>query len=86
MLHIIANRLGKRGTMDRFKNLSEFGRFELRWKIIFTCFAVIFAGALVDHMLRAPTGNEAVWCYSLGAVAFLGAIWSANVLQVPPWA
>ncbi|XLZ71016.1 hypothetical protein ABT364_03360 [Massilia sp. SR12] len=67
--------------MDRFKHLNEFGRFELRWKIIFTFFAIIFAGALLDHMLRAPIGRQAVWCYSAGALGFLGALWSAHVLR-----
>ncbi|XLZ70588.1 hypothetical protein ABT364_01095 [Massilia sp. SR12] len=56
-------------------------RFERRWKIAFTCFAIIFAGALLDHLLRAPNGIEAVWCYSIGALAFLGALWTAHVLR-----
>lgn len=67
--------------MDWFKHLNEFGRFELRWKIIFTFFAVIFAGALLDQMLRAPSGDEAVWCYSAGVVGFLGALLSAHILR-----
>jgi len=67
--------------MDRYKHLNEFGRFELRWRIIFTFFALIFAGALLDHMLRAPIGDEAVWCHSSGVLAFLGALWSAHVLR-----
>lgn len=67
--------------MDRFKHLNAFGHFELRWKIIFTFFAIIFAGALLDHMLRAPIGQEAVWCYSAGSIAFLGALLSAHVLR-----
>lgn len=66
--------------MKQFETLEELERFETRWKVIFTCFAIIFAGALFDHMLRAPRGKEAVWCYSAGAVAFLGALWSARRL------
>lgn len=67
--------------MTEVETLEELDRFETRWKAIFTCFAVIFAVALLDHMLRAPRGKEAVWCYSVGAVAFLGALWSAYRLD-----
>jgi hypothetical protein len=73
--------LQEEDSVDWYRNLNEFGRFELRWKVIFTFFAVIFAGALFDHMLRTPSGDEAVWCYSAGAIAFLGALLSAHVLR-----
>lgn len=61
--------------------MGEFERHERRWKNAFTCFAIIFAGALLNHLLRSPSGSEAAWCYSLGALAFLGALWSAHVLR-----
>ena len=32
-------------------------------------------------MLRAPSGKEAVWCYSAGGIAFLGAFVSAYILR-----
>ena len=34
----------------------EFEKFERRWKVVFTCFALIFAGALLDYLLRSPFG------------------------------
>lgn len=67
--------------MEEFETLEELERFETRWKAIFTCFALVFAGALFDHMLRAPRGKEAVCCYSAGAIAFIGALWSAYRLD-----
>ncbi len=67
--------------MTEFSNADELERFERRWKFIFTCFAVILAGALFEHMLRHPRGEEAVWCYSLGAIAFVACLFSANKLR-----
>jgi len=58
----------------------EFIRFERKWKIIFTFFGVILAGALLGYMLRSPHGLEAFWCYTLGAAALLVCLWSARKL------
>jgi hypothetical protein len=71
----------ERNTMENFETLKELESFELRWKIVFTCFALVLAGALLDHLLRAPHGKEAIWCYSAGVIAFLGALWSAHKLR-----
>ena len=67
--------------MERFTNTEELLRFERRWKIVFTSFALVFAGALLDHMVRSPSGEEALWCYGLGTVAFFGALFSAHKLR-----
>lgn len=56
-------------------------QFERRWTIAFTVFAVLFAGALLDHMLRWPSGTEAAWCYGIGTIALLGALFSARRLR-----
>lgn len=55
--------------MSEFATIDGLERFERRGKFVFTCFALILATALIDHMLRSPRGEEAVWCYSSGAVA-----------------
>lgn len=67
--------------MEKFDSIEALERFDLRWKLIFTCFGLVFAGALFDHMLRTPRGQEAVWCYSSGVVAFFGALLSAYRLR-----
>lgn len=67
--------------MIEFHNAGEFLRFERKWKTVFTCFALILVGALLDHMLRAPHGEEAVWCYSIGGLAFIICAWAANRLR-----
>jgi len=67
--------------MKKLKTLAELERDDLRWKILFTCFVLVLAGAFLDHLFRAPHGKEAVWCYSVGAIAFLGALWAAHVLR-----
>ena len=67
--------------MTEFASVDELDRFERRWRFTFTCFAVIFAAALFDHMLRSPHGKEAVWCYSCGAVAFVMCLFSAYKLH-----
>lgn len=67
--------------MERFTNIEELVRFERRWKFIFTSFAFVFAGALLDHMVRNPSGEEAMWCYGLGTAAFFGALFSAHKLR-----
>lgn len=67
--------------MTEFRSADELDRFERRWRLIFTCFALVFAGALFDHMLRSPGGEEAAWCYSLGALAFVGCLFSAYRLH-----
>ena len=64
-------------------NTEEFVRFERKWKIIFTFFGFLFAGALLDYLLRAPRGFEAFWCYSLGGIAFFVCLWSARKLADP---
>lgn len=69
--------------MTEFASVDELDRFERKWKAIFTCFAVVLAGALFDHMLRSPRGEEAVWCYSLGSLAFVGCLFSAYQLRDP---
>lgn len=69
--------------MIEFTSSAELDRFERRWKFTFTCFAVVFAAALFDHMLRSPHGDEAVWCYSCGAVAFIVCLFSAYKLRDP---
>lgn len=69
--------------MTEFASATEFELFEKRWRFVFTCFAVIFAGALFDLMLRSPHGEEAVWCYSSGAVAFIACLFSAYKLRDP---
>lgn len=67
--------------MVKLMNGTELDRFERRWRIVFTFFAVILAAALFDHMLRSPHGNEALLCYSLGAVAFAACLWAASKLR-----
>jgi len=67
--------------MSEFASVMELERFEKRWKFVFTCFAVVFAAALFDHMLRSPHGQEAVWCYSSGAVALIACLFSAHKLR-----
>ncbi|WP_028103730.1 hypothetical protein [Pseudoduganella violaceinigra] len=64
--------------MEKFQTLEELEGFERRWKIISTCFCIVFAGALLEHLLRSPRGGEALWCYSVGAFAFIGALWSVR--------
>jgi len=36
--------------MAEFKTAAEFLSFERKWKLVFTVFALVFAGALLDHM------------------------------------
>lgn len=67
--------------MEKFESLKALERFELRWRIVFTCFGMLGACALFDHMLRKPHGEEAVWCYSAGALGFIGALFSAYRLR-----
>lgn len=67
--------------MAEFKTAAEFLSFERKWKLVFTVFALVFAGALLDHMLRAPSGEEAAWCYTSGALAFLICCWAAHRLR-----
>ncbi|MTW11089.1 hypothetical protein GM658_10790 [Pseudoduganella eburnea] len=67
--------------MEKFESLEALERFEFRWKIVFTCFGLVLAGALLDYMLRTPRGQEAVWCYSAGALGFIGALLSAYRLR-----
>lgn len=67
--------------MTEFTSVDELERFERRWKFIFTCFAIVFAAALFDHMLWSPRGKEAVWCYSLGALAFSACLFAAHKLR-----
>ena len=59
----------------------ELDQFERKWRIIFTIFAVLFAGALLDHVLRSPHGAEALWCYSLGAFGLIVCLWAASKLR-----
>ena len=69
--------------MSEFTSVDELERFERRWKFVFTCFALILATALIDHMLRSPRGEEAVWCYSSDAVAFAACLFAAYKLRDP---
>lgn len=69
--------------MAELRTAEELDRFERKWRVIFTCFAVVFAAALFDHMLRSPHGEEAAWCYSCGAVAFAVCLFSAYKLRDP---
>jgi len=71
----------KEGIMEKFESIEALERFELRWKIVFTFFGLTLAGALFDHMLRTPRGQEAVWCYSAGALGFIGSLLSAYRLR-----
>ena len=67
--------------MTEFISVDELERFERKWRFVFTCFALVLAGALFDHMLRSPSGKEAVWCYSSGAVAFAACLFAAYKLR-----
>ena len=69
--------------MIEFASGDELDRFERKWKSVFTCFAVVLAGALFDYMLRSPNGVELAWCFSLGALSFIVCLWCAYKLQDP---
>ena len=69
--------------MSEFNTIDELERFERRWKVVFTCFALVLAAALFDHMLRSPRGEEAVWCYSSGTLAFAACLFAAYKLRDP---
>lgn len=69
--------------MSEFASIDELERFERRWKSVFTCFALVLAAALFDYMLRSPRGEEAVWCYSSGTVAFAACLFAAYKLRDP---
>lgn len=62
---------------------TELLRFELRWKLVFFTFAVVFVIALLDRLLRSPHGWEAFWCYGLGGVGLFGCLYSARTLGDP---
>ncbi len=67
--------------MAELMTSEELDQFERKWKIIFTIFAVVLAGALLDHLLRSPHGVEALWCYSLGAFGLIVCLWAASKLR-----
>jgi hypothetical protein len=67
--------------MTEFISVDELERFERKWRFVFTCFALVLAGALFDHMLRSPSGKEAFWCYSWGGVAFAACLFAAHKLR-----
>jgi len=70
----------KRNAMTDLMTTEEFVQFERKWKIVFTVFGIVFAGAILDYLLRSPRGAEAFLCYSLGPIAFLVCVLSARKL------
>lgn len=66
---------------SRLMTSSELDRYERKWRIIFTVFAIIFVIALLENLIRHPGSAEAVYCYGVGAIAFAGGIYAAKKLR-----
>lgn len=67
--------------MSTLMTSDELIRFERKWKIICTVFAVLFVAAMFDHLMRHPDGWEAALCYGVGIPALAGCIYSAKRLR-----
>jgi len=77
----IYNTLGNELT-DRM-NAQEFVRFERRWKVIFTFFALVLAGSISAFYFGLVEGVGIFWCIAIGVVSLIGALFAANELRDP---